>query len=196
MNTSRRVPAIEVLGRKLVSGNTRFSIYLDHIRAAGCEVIDYLVVEPKVRVGGLVSGVAVLPFQSGKIGLVRLFRHPVGEEVWEMPRGFMEANEPPSFAALRELEEETGLSCAEDCLLDIGTILPEAGVLRVRVHLYAALDCVTLRPFPAEEIGHSEFRWFSRSEISDLLRHNEIEDATTIAAICKFFLLDSVAGAG
>jgi 8-oxo-dGTP pyrophosphatase MutT (NUDIX family) len=187
-------PEIELLGRRLADDNTRFSIYLDHIRASGGhEVKDYLVVDPKVRTASLVSGVAVLPCQEGRIGLLRLFRHPVGEEVWEMPRGFLETDEPPFVSALRELEEETGLLCPNDSLLDIGTILPEAGILRARVHLYAALDCVSVRPFPKEEIGHCEFRWFSRAEIDGLLRRSQIEDATTIAALYKLLLLGQLA---
>lgn len=185
---------IELLERRLVCENSRFSIYFDHIRASdGYEVGDYLVVAPKITAEDLATGVAVLPCRNGRTGLVRLYRHPVGSEVWEMPRGFLDADESPPFSALRELEEETGLSCPREHLLDLGTILPEAGILRGRVHLFAALECKPVREFPGEELGHREFRWFSQEEISGLLYRNEIEDATTIAALYKLSLLGHAA---
>lgn len=187
--TERESATIELLKRRLACENSRFAIYLDHIRASdGYEVADYLVVAPKIAAANLTTGVAILPCRNGQIGLVRLHRHPVGAEVWEMPRGFLDADEPPLISALRELGEETGLACAREHLLDMGTVLPEAGILRGRVHLFAALDCKSIREFPGEELGHREFRWFSAEEIHSLLRENGIEDATTIAALYKLSL--------
>lgn len=186
----RKGAEIELLARRLACENSRFSIYLDHIRASdGYEVGDYLVVAPKTVAADMTTGVAVLPCRSDAVGLVRLHRHPVGAEVWEMPRGFLDPGEPPAVSALRELEEETGLTCETAHLLDLGTILPEAGILRGRVHLYAALDCEQVRDFPCEELGHRAFHWFSREELADLLRASAIEDATTIAALHKLSLL-------
>ncbi len=180
---------IELVERRLACENSRFMVYLDHIRSAdGYEVPDYLVVAPKIVGSVITTGVAVLPCQKGRIGLVRLHRHPVGTAVWEMPRGFLDADESPSISALRELEEETGLSCSKNHLLDLGTVLPEAGILRGRVHVFAALECVQIREFPGEELGHQEFRWFSDDEVRGLLRQSSIEDATTIAALYKLSL--------
>ena len=180
---------IELVERRLACENSRFLVYLDHIRTAdGYEVPDYLVVAPKIVASGLTTGIAVLPCNMGRIGLVRLHRHPVVEDVWEMPRGFVDADESPSVSALRELEEETGLTCSPIHLLDLGTVLPEAGILQGRVHVFAALECEQLREFPSEELGHCEFRWFSGDEVRGLLRQSRIEDATTIAALYKFSL--------
>lgn len=180
---------IELVERRLACENRRFTVYLDRIRASGgYEVPNYLVVAPKVVAQNLGTGVAVLPCHKGKIGLVHLYRHPVGEEVWELPQGFLDADESPATSALRELEEETGLTCSQKYLLDLGTVMPEAGILRGRVHLFAALECQKIREFPSEEIGHRDFRWFAGEEISVLLRNSSIEDATTIAALYKLFL--------
>lgn len=184
---------IELVERRLACENSRFTVYLDHIRASdGYEVPDYLVVAPKMFAADLTTGVAVLPCHEDRIGLVRLYRHTVGAEVWEMPRGFLDADESPSVSALRELEEETGLTCSHKELLDLGTVLPESGVLRGRVHLFAALECKKIREFPGEELGHREFRWFASEEIGGLLRNSCIEDATTIAALYKYSLQQSI----
>ena len=184
------VPNVELIERKLACENGRFYVYLDHVRARdGYEVPDYLVVAPKTDAADMASGVGVLPCRDGNIGLLRLYRHPVSTVVWEMPRGFLEPGELTSVSALRELEEETGLRCPPKRLLDLGTILPEAGILRARVHIFAALDCEPAREFPREEIGHHEFRWFSRDEVESMVRNGAIEDATTLAAICRFLLI-------
>jgi 8-oxo-dGTP pyrophosphatase MutT (NUDIX family) len=188
--TSLSMGMIELTESRVACENSRFTVYLDHIRmSAGQEVPDYLVIAPKIVGKDLCTGVAVLPCHDGRIGLLRLYRHPVRIDVWELPRGFLDAGESPATSALRELEEETGFICAQTHLLDLGTVLPEAGILRGRVHLYAALECQKVRDFPGVEIGHREFRWFTGEEIRGLLRNSNIEDATTIAALYKLLLL-------
>jgi ADP-ribose pyrophosphatase YjhB (NUDIX family) len=180
---------IELVKRRLACENSRFKVYLNSIRAStGYEVSDYLVVAPKVVAKNLCTGVAVLPYYKGKIGLVHLYRYPVGEGVWEVPRGFLDADESPSTSALRELEEETGVTCPQKYLLDLGTVMSEAGILRGRTHLFAALGCKRIREFPGEEIGHRDFHWFTGEEICELLRNSSIEDATKISALYKLFL--------
>jgi len=85
------------------------------------------------------GGIAVLPVrEDGAIGLLRLFRHLIQQVMWEAPRGFMDPGEPPAISVAREVEEEIGLSCNAKKLVSLGTFLPETGILRIRVYLYAA----------------------------------------------------------
>ena len=180
---------LEIAERRLACENGRFTVYMDHLHTSlDYEVKDYLVVVPKIISEGLTSGVAVLPCRDKKIGLIHLYRHPVSEQVWELPRGFVDMGESPTASALRELEEETGLSCSEASLLDLGTIMPEAGVLQAQIRLFAALECEKVQEFPCDEIGHLEFRWFNAEEIWTLIQNNVIKDATTITALCKLFI--------
>jgi len=44
----------------------------------------------------------------GEIVLVRQYRHPAGDALWELPAGRAEPGEDPLTGALRELREETG----------------------------------------------------------------------------------------
>jgi len=45
---------------------------------------------------------------SDEVLMVKQYRHPTGQELWEIPAGKIEAGEHPLACAQRELEEETG----------------------------------------------------------------------------------------
>lgn len=47
---------------------------------------------------------------DGRVPLVRQFRPPVGREVWELPAGLVDRDEPLETTAVRELEEECGFT--------------------------------------------------------------------------------------
>ena len=169
--------------RRLACENSRFEIFLDDVESANGEIIpNYLVVSPKVKTGDLVTGVAVLPVVDGKLGLLRIYRHPIQRHLWEIPRGFVDPGESDRSSALRELEEETGLSCADVDLESLGIFAPEPGILAARVHLFVARRCRAVRPFSGEEFGHQEFRLFRPEQVSALHEAGEIQDSSTLIA--------------
>jgi 8-oxo-dGTP pyrophosphatase MutT (NUDIX family) len=56
--------------------------------------------------------VIIIPiFKDGSLLMVEGYRHGAGENLLELPGGFIEENEEPSQAAKRELFEETKHSC-------------------------------------------------------------------------------------
>jgi 8-oxo-dGTP pyrophosphatase MutT (NUDIX family) len=56
--------------------------------------------------------VIIIPiFEDGSLLMVEGYRHGAGENLLELPGGFIEENEEPSQAAKRELFEETKYSC-------------------------------------------------------------------------------------
>src|SRR5215470_15061422 len=106
------VSRAKVLNRTVACENQKFFVFFDEIGTAGrIDTSKYLVVAPKQVGNNFVTGVAVLPICEGKIGLLRIYRHTIEGDSWEIPRGFVEKNESPVESAIRELVEETGLSC-------------------------------------------------------------------------------------
>lgn len=173
--------------RRLALENARFFVYTDELRSQGQLLVrDYLVVAPKAIHPNLVTGVAVLPICEEKFGLLQVYRHPLGADLWEVPRGFVDEGESDIVSALRELEEETGLSCDPIKAFSLGVIAPDAGVLAARLHLFVALDCVRTRPYAPTELGHREFRLFEAAEIEEMIRHSVIQDASTLVAYFKY----------
>lgn len=62
------------------------------------------------------GGVVILAYKEDKILLVKQFRYPMKEVLYELPAGKLEYGEDPFEAAKRELEEETGY-CAKTGLI-------------------------------------------------------------------------------
>ena len=173
--------------RRLACENSKFQVFLDDVEAPdGQQVNDYLVIKPRVRVAGEVTGIAVMPVVEGQVGLLRLYRHAIQDMVWEIPRGFIDAGESGRTAAMRELEEETGLVCRDGDLVSCGHILPEAGVLDARIHVFAALRCLRGRPFSNDEFGHREFRLFGHSDLRSMVDNGLIQDPSTLVACIKY----------
>jgi ADP-ribose pyrophosphatase len=172
--------------RKLICENSRFSVFFDELECQGQpSVADYLVVAPKLFINNLVTGVAVLPICDGKIGLIKAYRHAIQGDSWEIPRGFIEDGESAPASALRELEEETGLSCDPGNIRLLGFVTPDAGILAARVQVYAAMSCKRTRTFAPAEPGHREFRLFADADIGDLISRSEIQDPCTLVAYYK-----------
>jgi len=67
----------------------------------------------------------VLVVDGNSVLLIRRTNPPAG--VWSLPAGFLEVDEPPEAAAVRELTEETGLSvpAAAPSLFDTTFVEPE-----------------------------------------------------------------------
>jgi len=174
--------------RKLAAENSRFFIYLDEL--TGDEqtyVADYLVVVPKLRWANI-TGVAVLPVYQGKIGLIRVYRHPIQDSVWEVPRGFLEEGEIPAAAALRELEEETGLICPEGALEPLGMVAPEPGVLNACIQLFAATRCTKARLYTPNELGHQDLCWFAPAQLKRMILRSDVQSGITVVACCRYLL--------
>lgn len=169
--------------RRLIGRNGVFSVYFDRLEQPdGRQVVDYLSIIPKTLCKDGISGVAVLPEFEGKLGLVHVFRHPLGAAAWEIPRGFVDPKESATEAALRELREEAGMETAASNLVDLGRLAPEPGVIAARIQIYWARQCVPASAEGAKELGHGILRFFSLDEVADLVSGNEIQDPCTLVA--------------
>ncbi len=178
---------ITVRARRLVFENTVFSVYADHVADKnGNEVPQYLSVVPKCLLADSIAGVAVLPVRDGRVGLIRVFRHPLGKWSWEAIKGHAEPSENARDVAARELLEESGFSVAADKFIDLGAIAPEGGVIEGRSRLFVGVLTEQAEKVVTPELGHGELVFYSQDEIDDLIERGEIEDASTLVAIYKW----------
>lgn len=159
--------------RRLYTGRV-FAIDLDEVEEPGGVHAQREV----VRHSGSVAILAVT--DDDKVVLVRQYRYPIDEQVWELPAGRLDPGERPSDAARRELEEETGLSPAQ--LAPLLTYFTSPGFCDEVMHLFraTALRPVPARPDPDERI---EVALFSRDEARAMLARGELRDAKTLLAL-------------
>jgi 8-oxo-dGTP pyrophosphatase MutT (NUDIX family) len=88
-----------------------------------------------VRHMGAVAVVAV--DGEGQVVLIRQYRHPVGEILWELPAGLMDiAGEDPAVAAGRELSEEAGLVAAS--VVPLITMRTSPGYTDEKIQIFLA----------------------------------------------------------
>lgn len=68
----------------------------------------------KLRTGdSAAEGVVIYPILKDdpeKIVMIRQYRYPIGDYLYELPAGLIDAGETPDIAAVREMKEETGLA--------------------------------------------------------------------------------------
>jgi 8-oxo-dGTP pyrophosphatase MutT (NUDIX family) len=179
---------VTLIASRTILRNAVFTVFADHLRdASGAEVTDYLRVVPRQRAAGGVTGIAVLPLLDGAFGLIRVYRHPIGESCWEAARGFVDAGETPAEAARRELLEETGLVADPDDLRDLGTIAPEPGLLDARVRLFVAERCRRASAAAGGEVGLGETRFFAREDFLELIGRGAIVDPSTQICAYRYF---------
>jgi ADP-ribose pyrophosphatase len=127
------------------------------------------------------GSVAALPVHDdGRLVLVRQYRYPVDEEVWELPAGRLGPGEDALAAARRELEEEAGLAAAR--LEKIAFFYTTPGFCDEAMHLFRATDLAPVPPRP-EEDERIEVRSVTLDEARQMLSRGEIREGKTLVAL-------------
>jgi len=181
-------PPVRLVARRIACQNTKLRVYFDHIAEGDRQVVDFAVVTSLIEPQGPIvqTGVTVMPVdKEGRVGLQRVWRHPMGAWTWEAPRGFIDDQESASVAAARELQEEAGLCCAPESLIALGSSMPEAGIIRARNALFVAPDC-TQAARSDDDIGLGGLHWLALEDALAMADGSEIEDSTTLAVLYRF----------
>ena len=172
--------------RKLVGENRYFSIFYDFLEENdGTPVEDYIVVDPKIKTNDGVYAISILPILNDKVGLLEIFRHPLEENLWESPGGFIENKESSQTSALRELREESGLFCESKNLHDLGIVSTSPSTIAAKVQLFAATDCKLSTEGREPELGHGRFQWFSKSDINTMIASEKIQEVCTLITLYR-----------
>ena len=91
-----------------------------------------------IRHNGGAGVLCVTP--DNKVLLIKQFRYAYDEIIYEIPAGKLEKDEDPKLAAIRELEEETGMKASSVELLNV--LYPTCGYSAEKIYIYLAQDCV------------------------------------------------------
>jgi 8-oxo-dGTP pyrophosphatase MutT (NUDIX family) len=167
---------VERLAERVVYTNRFVTVYDDDVRFADGRAGTYIRV---VQSGGL-PGVVMLPLADGRIGLVRVYRYPVGAWEWGLPRGLAHGGDPEATART-ELAEELGAPPRQ--LTSLGRVHPDSGTLASVVHMFAAGYAVQASA-PQDTGEVAAVRWVPVPELLAAIAAGDITDGFTLAAVC------------
>lgn len=128
-----------------------------------------------------VGGVGILPIDDdGNVILVRQFRYPYAEVLYEIPAGKLDHGaENIEDCGRRELKEETGYTA--QTMIPLGKVYPSPGFLNEIVYLYAAKGLTAGQTSPDEDEFVEHIR-MPFAEFEKKIDSDEISDAKTVMA--------------
>lgn len=163
----------ETLSTETVYNGKVFDIRVDEIREGDAVYKRDIVVHKG-------SAVIVPVFDDGTVALARQYRHAAGKSLLELPAGTLELGEDPLTGAVRELEEEIGVTAAKIEKLCEFYVSP--GFLTEKMHVYLATELTDVgQKLEPDEILTIERYSFDR--LNSMIASGEIEDAKTIVGI-------------
>jgi ADP-ribose pyrophosphatase len=122
---------------------------------------------------------------DNKVLLIKQFRYAYDEIMYEIPAGKLEPNEDPKLAAIRELEEETGMKASNVELLNV--MYPTCGYSAEKIYIYLATDCVrTKTNLDEDEFIIEEYIDFDKA--LEMVNDGTIKDAKTICALMTYLI--------
>ena len=127
------------------------------------------------------EAVTIIPFEKpNTVYLIHQFRKPTEQVLIELPAGCMEPNEDPTFAAARELKEETGFDA--DILSKVGEMYMAPGFCNEYMHFYIA-EGLTSGKTNMDSDEYIELKKYSLSQCKSMIKAKEIIDAKTILGV-------------
>jgi ADP-ribose pyrophosphatase len=134
-----------------------------------------------VQHGG--SAVMMPVDDRGHILLVRQYRLPARQYLWELPAGRVDEGETPLQAARRELVEETGYRARQ--WKKIAAFYPSPGFLAEKMTIFRATGLTAGESTPMED-ERIETRWFSPRDLKAAIQSGKIIDAKTMIGFCRY----------
>jgi ADP-ribose pyrophosphatase len=154
-----------------------FHVTMDHaLDPDGFEIRRAIVQHP--------GSTVVMPVdEKRRVLLVRQYRLPAQQYLWELPAGRIDPGENALQAAKRELREETG--CRAKKFIKLAAFYPSPGFLAEKMTIYLAKE-ITLGQAEPMEDERIQTRWFTAKEIDELIRSRKILDAKTMIGFLRW----------
>ena len=163
----------ETLSSQEIYKGKVFDIRIDEIREGDIEYKREIVVHKG-------SAVVIPVFEDGTVALVRQYRHAAGKSLLEVCAGTLNEGEDPEIGAIRELEEEIGVTAEK--LEKISEFYVSPGFLTEKMHVYLATGLTEVgQKLEADELLTIERH--SIPAVLDMIRRGKIQDAKTMVGI-------------
>jgi ADP-ribose pyrophosphatase len=170
------------MGYKVLKSETKFEGKVFSIRQDEVELPNGRTARLDIVVHG--GAVTMIPVdEQNRIWFVRQYRHAAGLTLLELPAGVANDNEQPEIGAMRELQEETGMSAQK--LEKLGEFYLAPGYSTEKMHVYLATG---LQPAPlqADEDEFLDVVQIPVYRAFEMMYSGEIQDAKSLAALALF----------
>ncbi len=128
---------------------------------------------------------AVVPiFEDGTIMLVKQFRYPPRRIFIEVPAGKIDEGDTPYITAVRELEEESGLTCKH--MEQVGSLFPAIGYADEEIFVYAGWGIDEIGKQTDDDEFLINYR-VSFAEALKMIESGDIKDGKTICALTQTY---------
>lgn len=167
----------EVLGTREVFDGRILRLHVDTVSMPGGGTADREICDHD-------DAVAVVALDAdGDLVLVRQYRHPVRDRLWELPAGLCDVDgEEPLETAERELEEEAGLLAGT--WTEIVRIVPSPGFSTEHVTVFLATDLTEVgRPESEHEEADMEVDRLPLDEAVSAVLDGRIVNGIAVAGI-------------
>lgn len=171
----------KVLSSKYISQHRYFTARVDT-----CEMPDGRIV-PEYFVVEMPPSVCALAItEEGKAIIVKQYRHPIDQIIYELPGGFMDEGETPAIAIARELQEETGYAFTD--IYEVGKVAGNPGALNGFTHLFLAKGGKKNGTQHLDGNEEIDVHLMSLEKVRDMLSKNEFPQA--LHTSCIFYALN------
>ncbi len=109
--------------------------------------------------------------EENELLLVKHYRHPIKQTIWEIPGGMLNVGEDPHTCALRELQEETGYQSNE--IEHLISFHPEPAFTTQIIHLFKARQLQRTSSMKSEsEIN--DLKFFNTNQVKNMIANGDI----------------------
>jgi ADP-ribose pyrophosphatase len=165
---------IEVVTSQRVFSGRAFNVRVDQVRLNSGPLVSWEVIEHT-------GAVAVVPLdEEGNVFMVRQYRHSVRAELLELPAGTVKPGEDPDSTAMRELQEEIGMTAADLKLIGEFFLAPGYSSELMRVYLAHGLTPASLPPDEDEVIQVEKILF---PDAVRMAINGQIRDAKSVAGL-------------
>ncbi len=126
------------------------------------------------------GGSSILAEKDGKILLVRQFRYPYGEVIYEIPAGKLNLGEDARAAAFRELEEECGYKAEK--MEELFSVYPSPAYTEEVIRIFKA-EGLKKTEMHLDEDEFLAPVWVEKGELKEMIKSGEIKDGKTLIAL-------------
>lgn len=167
------------LNSKIIYQNNFAIVYLDKLQN-GSKKFDYVYFsKPKGK------AVVIIPFQDNGVFLIKQFRYPIRQAIWQLPAGTLEDNQELLDLCKLELQEEAGLIARH--FKRIGSFYGEPGMSTQEDLVFLATNLKKTSANMDYNEDIQEIKFFSLEELREMIAQGKINCAFTLSALNIFF---------